>query len=103
MEIGYVPHSRTPDEPEYPYIVLGEQFSQNIRTSKDSLNKDTQVTLHVWHNDWDNRGTLTELMYDIEKGIIRTFGVRGDNISTQLVDDPNTNLIHGILETDIRV
>ena len=105
-ELGYSVYDYLPDsKAEYPFIVLGEQFSQNFREHKDYYNKQTQITVHFWHNDWRKRGTLTKIMHDVELGIIREFKVNGEDISTQTLLDNSTgsDLWHGILETDIKI
>ena len=105
-ELGYSVYDYLPDsKAEYPFIVLGEQFSQNVREHKDYLNKRTQITVHFWHNDWRKRGSLTKMMREVELGIISEFKVNGEDISTQILPDNSTgsNLYHGILETDIKI
>ena len=105
-ELRYSTYDYVPDDNvEYPFVVLGEQFSQNIREHKSYLNKRTQVTVHFWHNDWRKRGSLTKMMRDVELGIINEFKVNGEDISTQILPDNSTgsDLYHGILETDIRI
>lgn len=104
--LGYVVYDYLPPENiKAPFIVLGEQFSQNVREHKDYLNKRTQITVHFWHNDWRKRGSLTKMMREVELGIISEFKVNGEDISTQILPDNSTgsNLYHGILETDIRI
>jgi len=105
-ELGYSVYDYLPDgKAEFPFIVLGEQFSQNFREHKDYYNKQTQITAHFWHNDWRKRGSLTKVMRDVELGIMNEFKVNGEDISTQILPDNSTgsNLWHGILETDIRI
>lgn len=105
LELGYSVYDYLPQAAKYPFVVLGEQFSQNVRTNKSKRNKDVQTTVHVWHNDWKKRGTLSDMMSEIELSIIREYGVDGEDISTQILPDNSTgsDLLHGILETDIRI
>ena len=49
LELGYLVYEHVPGDTDYPYVLLGEQFSQNVRTNKDKRNKDVQTTIHVWH------------------------------------------------------
>lgn len=92
-----------PNDVEYPFIFIGEQFKQNYRENKDRLSKTTQITIHVYHNDPYSRGTLAGIMASIESSIIATFGVRGERINTQVLADNSTNtpLLHGIIEAEI--
>jgi hypothetical protein len=87
----------------YPHVVLGEQFKQNIRVNKDELNRPTQVTLHFWHNNVRQRGTLVNMMYQVEEGLLSEFGVDGDEITTQVAEDTTTSttFLHGVLEITI--
>ena len=87
----------------YPHVVLGEQFKQNIRVNKDELNRPTQVTLHFWHDNTRQRGTLVNMMHDVEEGLLREFGVDGDEITTQVAEDTTTSttFLHGVLEINI--
>lgn len=105
VDLGYSVYDYRPDSgTEYPFIVLGDQTSQNIREHKDFYNKDTQLTIHFWHNEWHQRGTLTTMMNKVEKAIIQKFGVKGEDITTEIRGDPEDNsLMRGILETDIRL
>lgn len=105
-ELGYSVYDYLPDSKAgFPFIVLGEQFSQNIREHKDFYNKRTQITVHFWHNDWRKRGSLAQMMGDVELAIVSEFGVDGEDISMQMLPDNSTgsNLYHGILETDIKI
>ena len=104
-ELGYSVYDYLPSSAEYPFVVLGEQFSQSVRTNKDRRNKDIQTTIHVWHNDWRQRGTVSAMLREIELAVIRDYGVDGENISIQIITDNSTgsDLLHGILETDIRI
>ena len=105
MELGYLVYDHVPEETKYPYVLLGEQFSQPFREHKDGRNKYVQTTVHVWHNDKRKRGTVSSMMQQIELAIIRHYGVDGEDISTQILPDNSTgsDLWHGILETDIKI
>lgn len=102
--LGYDVYEYIPNEVEYPLVILGEQFSQNVRVHKDFYNKDTQITIHVWHNNWRRRGTLLEMMRQIELAIVREFDVDDELITSQVIGEPdNAELLHGIIETNIRI
>lgn len=96
---------KVPGEVPYPFIQLGDQTSQNIREHKDYIDKNTQIIVNVWHNDWDQRGELTHMMYEIEEAIIEEFGARGELIVSSILPDDSTNtlLLHGILDLSIRI
>ena len=105
-ELGYSVYDYVADsQAEFPFVVLGEQFSQTVREHKEYTAKDVQTTIHVWHNDWRQRGTVSKMLREIELAIVREFGVDGEDVSTQILPDDTTGtaLYHGILETDIRI
>ena len=103
--LGYDTYEFVPAyEVDYPFVALGLQLSQNVREHKDFYNKDTQIEVHVFHNSWMQRGTLTSMMANIEKAIVREFGIEGENITQQIQGDPdNADIMHGIIEPDIRI
>lgn len=96
----YIP----PENTALPFIRIGEQFKQNRRLHKNDLNGDTQITLHFWHDNVRQRGTLTKMMSDVENAVINQYGVRGEDINTRVIDDNTTSvtLLHGILEINIK-
>ena len=95
--------SRPKEEVKYPFIYLGEQFKQNNRIHKDGLNGNTQVTIHFYHNNLYERGTLAKMMGDVEKALIEVFDFNGENITGQIINENTTGveLLHGILEIEI--
>lgn len=106
VELGYSVYDYQADSrAEFPFVILGEQFSQPFREHKDGRNKQVQTTIHVWHNDWRKRGTVSQIMREIELKVIDRFGVPAENINMQIIADDTTgsNLWHGILETDIKI
>lgn len=103
--LGYNTYDYLPDESaDYPFVFIGESFNQSERVHKDYLNGQTQVTVHVWHNDWKQRGTVTNMMAEIERVVrdLYRFDVQG--VNTQMLTDNSTgsDLLHGILEIDIK-
>lgn len=93
-----------PEYTEYPFIRIGEQFKQNKRLHKDDLNGDTQLTIHFWHNNERERGTLTSMMNELEQALITHYGVEGETINSRVIEDNSTaiTLLHGILEINIK-
>lgn len=102
---GEMVYDYLPGDADYPFVFIGEQFSHNERWHKDNLDKQTQVTVHIYHNNWRQRGTVTKMMFDIEKSIIKEFGINGELITTQLLPDNSTgtSLMHATLEPDIKI
>jgi len=105
-ELGYSVYDYQADsQAEFPFVILGEQCSKPFREHKDGRSKQVQTTIHVWHNDWRRRGTVSQIMREIELKVIDRFGVPAENINMQIIADDTTgsNLWHGILETDIKI
>ena len=94
-----------PADVSYPFVFIGEQFAQTYREHKDGRNKDTQITIHVWHNDYRKRGELSSMIHQIEDAIVKEFGVNGENYSSQIIVDNTTSvpLMHGIIEPNIKI
>ncbi len=92
-------------EVNYPFVFIGEQFSQTYREHKDGRNKNTQTTIHVWHDDHRKRGSLSGMIQSIEKAIVEEFGTDGENYSSQIIVDNTTSvpLMHGIIEPNIKI
>lgn len=93
-----------PQDASYPMIMIGEQFAQNNRVHKKDLNINTQVTVHFWHDNVRQRGTFSGMIARMEDALINEYGVRGEDISIQMLNDNSTaiTLLHGILEVNIK-
>lgn len=104
-ELGYPVYSYLPNgEGEFPILHVGEQFKQNERLHIDRLNGRTQITIHVWHNDVRQEGTVMRLVYQVEQLLLKEFGLYGEDINTELVMDDSTDvrLLHGIINVNIK-
>lgn len=103
VDLGYDVYDYLPGDVDYPFVFIGEQFKQDERINKDKLNKSTQVTVHLYHNNYRQRGTFTTMMNNIERAIRSEYRHCGELIDTQILFDNSTNtpLLHGILETNI--
>ena len=104
-DLDYNVYDRVPDDATFPFVIIGEQFSQRVRDHKEHTVKDVQTTIHIWHNDWKQRGTVSRMIRELEIEIMREFGVEGEDISTQIILDntTGTDMYHGIVEPDIRM
>lgn len=93
-----------PAEVGYPFVYIGEQFAQSENRHKDGRSKSTQVTVHVWHNNLRQRGTLTKMIGQIEHAIIGEYGLLAEQIPSRVITDRTTSvaLLHGIVEPDIK-
>lgn len=98
------------DNAPYPFIQIGDQFSQSVRENKDHLDKDTQVIIHIWHDNYAERGVVSGIIHQLEKAIERTFGPDGEIYNSSIIPHRITNtsatnrmLLHGIVDVEIRI
>lgn len=91
-----------PDEgTDYPFVVLGEEFGQKNRDSKDSRQRYRQLSIHIYHNDWRQQGTVRRMIQQID-GYVRQLNQYEDSSETLIPDDStNTRLVHGIYEINL--
>lgn len=99
---GALPPENTP----YPFIYLG-QFQQTDTERKNAITGTVYPMIHVWHNNWDQRGTVSKMLLDI-KTVCRTierttnFAWVMRNINSRILADNTTKtpLLHGVIEAD---
>jgi hypothetical protein len=99
---GALPPENTP----YPFIYLGE-FRQTDTELKNAVTGIVYPMIHVWHNNWNQRGTVSKMLLDI-KTICRTlertanFAWLMRNINSRILADNTTKtpLLHGVFEAD---
>lgn len=104
-ELGYDVYIGNPKgEVDYPFIHLGEQIVTGTRKHKEYSGKDTDVTVHVWHNSKYERGTLFKVIGNVELLLKRELGVKGEDIEVRVLGDPeDLTLIHGVIEVNIKI
>lgn len=100
MVYDYLPGADT----KFPFCFVGEQFKQNERLHKDYLNGRSQVTVHFYHDNPRQRGTLSALMYNLEKELQQTYKANLLEVNVQMLPDNSTGkeLMHGILDINIK-
>lgn len=99
---GPLPPENTP----YPFIYLGE-FRQTDTERKNAVTGSVYPMIHVWHNNWNQRGTVSKMLLDI-KTICRTLDrttsfswlVRGVNSRILADNTTKTPLLHGVVEAE---
>lgn len=99
---GFLP----PEGTSYPFIYLGD-FQQEDTVQKNAVTGIVYPTIHVWHNNPRQRGTVSAMLLDIKAtcyGIGRTnnFAWMVRNTNQQIITDNTTKapLLHGVLEVD---
>lgn len=92
----------------YPFAFIGEQFAQDTR-KKNVVIGNVQQTIHVYHNDYKQRGSATKIMDDILAELRRLeraglYSVDLVGVSMQVIPDNTTDtpLLHGVLELNFR-
>lgn len=109
-EIGYGVYDGVlpPEDTPYPFIYLAD--SQQIDdTNKTAIFGNVYQTIHVWHNDPKQRGTVSAILLavkDVCRKVRHTknFSWYVTNIDQRILADNTTKqpLMHGVLDVDFR-
>lgn len=99
---GVLPPENTP----YPFVYLGD-FRQADREHKNAVTGIVYPTIHVWHNNTRQRGTVSSMLLDI-KTVCRAITNTSNfvwiirNVNSQIIPDNTTKtpLLHGIVELE---
>lgn len=101
---GCLPSEDTP----YPFIYLGD-FSQSDDQHKNAVTGRVNPTIHVWHNNPKQRGTVSQMLLDVKAVIYKTvrtqnFGWLVQTVDSRIIPDNTTNtpLLHGIVEAGLK-
>lgn len=97
-----------PKETPYPFIYLGD-FRQADAMYKNAITGTVYPTIHVWHNDPGQRGTVSNMLADIKATIYKTartenFGWLVQSVDSRIIPDNTTKtpLLHGIVEAGLK-
>jgi hypothetical protein len=97
---GALPPADTP----YPFVYLGD-FAQNDRDTKSHPYGNVFPTIHVWHNNPNERGTVSEMLRQVKLICRRishtqTYAWSVRNVNSRIITDTTTRqpLLHGIVE-----
>lgn len=97
---GFLPPKNTP----YPFIYLADSKSTD-EANKTTVFGNVYQTIHIWHNNPKQRGTVSKMLLDI-KNTARKID-KTDNFSWFIIDVEqsiladtitSTPLMHGVLE-----
>ena len=101
---GCLPPENTP----YPFIYLGD-FRQSDVMHKNAVTGTVHPTIHVWHNNIKQRGTVSQMLLDIKAVIYRTERTENcgwivQSVDSQIIPDNTTKtpLLHGIVEAGLK-
>lgn len=94
------------DKP-YPFIYLADNQQIDKQVGKREIMANVHQTVHVWHNNPRERGTVSTLMYGVKKvayGLKKTTNFKWDlvNIDQRIMTDNTTKipLVHGIINLE---
>lgn len=95
-----------PDGTPYPFVYMGD-FRQTDKEHKNAVTGIVYPTIHVWHNNTRQRGTVSRMLLDIKtvcRSINRTSNfawvIRNVNSRIFLDNTTKTPLLHGVVELE---
>ena len=99
---GVLPPANTP----YPFVYMGD-FRQTDKEHKNAVTGIVYPTIHVWHNNPRQRGTVSRMLAEI-KAVCRSIDHTDNfawvirNVNSQIIPDNTTKspLLHGIVELE---
>lgn len=101
---GFLPPENTP----YPFVYLGD-CNQTDEMLKGAVIGNVSLTIHVWHNNPKQRGTVSAMLLEIKnvcRQIERTNNFAWDlrNITQRIIPDNTTKtpLLHGVIEAEYK-
>lgn len=97
-----------PDDTPYPFIYLGE-FRQTDNATKTDLIGEVHGTVHAWHNNPKQRGTVSKMLLAV-KMVCRSIEYTENhsfiltNAQSNIMPDNSikTPLLHGIVDVDLK-
>ena len=101
---GFLP----PEDTAYPFVYLADNQLDDV-ANKSAVFGEVSQTIHVWHSDPGQRGTVSQMLLNIKATCRKiehtnnfTWLVR--SISQQILPDATTKppLVHGILTVDYK-
>lgn len=101
---GCLPPKDTP----YPFIYLGD-FRQSDKMYKNAVTGSVHPTIHIWHNNPRQRGTVSEMLLAVKAVIYGTaqtehFEWLVQSLDSRIIPDNTTKtpLLHGIVEAGVK-
>lgn len=100
----FLPPGGTP----YPFIYLADNQQTDAKT-KSALTGNVFQTIHVWHNNPKQRGTVSQMLLGIKKVCYKlehteNFAWMIQNVNQRILPDKTTKtpLLHGVLEVEFK-
>lgn len=105
-DYDYLPGEDVP----YPFIYVGEQFKQHQKRTKFNPILPSQVTVHVYHNNSNQRGMVDDILNQIKSEVARithfgNYRFHLEEVDEQIIPDTSTGtpLLHGIIEFSFQI
>lgn len=108
---GCLPPEKSEDNPEgaeYPFIYL-EDFRQSDQMLKNAVMGSVYPTISVWHNNTNQRGTVSQMLSDVKRVIYsinktKSYSWLVQSVETRIIPDKTTKtpLLHGIVEAGLK-
>ena len=100
---GFLPPDKTP----YPFIYLADNQTDD-ETTKTAILGRVRQTIHVWHNNPDQRGTVSNMLLAIKQTCRKidctaNFAWHVSSMNQRILADRTTKtpLIHGIVTVEL--
>lgn len=97
-----------PEGTPYPFIYLADS-QQTDDANKTAVFGNVYQTIHIWHNNPRQRGTVSGILLDIKKICYRlehtaNFAWMIQNMNQRILPDNTTKtpLLHGMLEVEFK-
>lgn len=109
-ELGYDVYDTflPPEGTPYPFIFIADS-QQTDTPTKSAVIGNVYQTIHVWHNNPKQRGTVSQMLLDIKKVCYKlkhteNFAWMIQNVNQRILPDKTTKtpLLHGVLEVEFK-
>lgn len=105
---GHVYDGRLPPEgTPYPFVYLAANTWTDDTGNKSVIRGRNHQTIHVWHNNVRERGTVSDMLYRLKIAIMNIrhtdrYGWMYRTSTQQILEDNTTKqpLLHGVLEAE---
>ena len=96
-----------PEDTPYPFIYIADSQQTDRNIGKREIMANVYQTIHIWHNNPRERGTVSSIIYDIKKvayTMKNTTNFKWDlvNVDQTIINDDTTKspLLHGVLNLE---
>ena len=98
---GMLPPKDTP----YPFVYLADSQMTDDLGIKNAVLGDVTQTIHVWHNNVRQRGTMSKMLLDIKRVAFKITDTKSyswmlTTSSQRIINDDTTDtpLLHGVID-----